>query len=93
MHQQPSPETEIELAWQKASPIAGRDPSRYRLAPDILRTVIRRDRYNICGKYGWRIEHGQPVTYHRISIASAMRRLERDLARGIGTGGPAHSLR
>jgi len=72
-------ESEIERAWLKAKPMAGRDPALYRIAPDILQSVIRRDRYDVQGKYGWRIEHGRPVAYHRQSLEAALRRIERGL--------------
>lgn len=72
-------DAEIESAWLKARPITGRDPALYRIAPDILQSVIRRDRYDVQGKYGWRIEHGRPVPYHRLSLEAALRRIERGL--------------
>lgn len=71
--------TEIDAAWRKARPIAGRDPALYRMAPDILQSVIRRDRFGICGNYGWRIEHGRPISWHEMSMEMAMRQVERDL--------------
>lgn len=72
-------ESEIEAAWLSARPMTGRDPGLYRIAPDILQSVIRRDRYNVQGKYGWRIEHGRPVPYHRLSLEAALRRIGRGL--------------
>lgn len=72
-------EAEIDAAWIKARPISGRDPALYRIAPDILQSVIRRDRFNVQGKYGWRIEHGRPVSYHRLGLEAALRRIERGL--------------
>lgn len=72
-------EAEIESAWLKARPMTRRDPALYRIAPDILQSVIRRDRYDVQGKYGWRIEHGRPVPYHRLSLEAALRRIERGL--------------
>ena len=74
-------EEEIANAWSRAAPISGQNPEMFRLAPDLIKAVIRRDRYNKCGKYGWRIECGKPVSYHRLSMFSAMRRIERDLIR------------
>lgn len=79
-----SSEAEIEAAWQKARPIPGHDSRIFRVAPDVLRSVIRRDRFGIRGKYGWRIEYGRPVPFHRLSMESAMRRVERDLRRAPG---------
>ena len=69
---------EIEKAWRKARPFAGHDPSLYRIAPDVIQSVIRRDRHDYCGDYGWRIEHGRPVTYRRSSIEDAMTLLQRE---------------
>ncbi|UCH75839.1 MAG: hypothetical protein JSU82_08445 [Rhodospirillales bacterium] len=69
-------ETDVETAWRRASPIAGRDPALYRIAPDIIRSVIRRDRYNIRGEFGWRIECGRPVAFRETTIASAIRALQ-----------------
>jgi hypothetical protein len=74
-------EEDISRAWYRAAPISGQDPERYRLAPDLIQAVIRRDRHNKCGKYGWRIECGKPVSFHRLSMSAAMRRVGRDLSR------------
>ena len=74
-------EEDISNAWQEAAPISGRDPEVYRVAPDLIQAVIRRDRYDKCGKYGWRIECGKPVSYHRLSMSAAMRRIDRELNR------------
>ncbi len=74
-------EEDIANAWSRATPISGRNPETYRLAPDLIRAVIRRDRFGKCGKYGWRIECGKPVSYHRVSMSAAMRRVERGLNR------------
>jgi hypothetical protein len=71
-------EDEIEKAWRKARPCPGRDPSLYRIAPDVIQSVIRRDRHEICGNYGWRIEHGRPVAYRKSSLEEAMKMLQRD---------------
>lgn len=77
-HQNPA---EIDAAWHKARPIAGRDPALYRTAPDILQSVIRRDLFGVCGQYGWQIEHGRPISWHDMSMETAMRQVERDLLR------------
>lgn len=74
-------EEDISQAWYRAVPISGQDPEAFRLAPDLIQAVIRRDRYNKCGKYGWRIECGTPVSFHRFSMSAAIRRIERDLGR------------
>ncbi|MDH3229832.1 MAG: hypothetical protein OEN55_08580 [Alphaproteobacteria bacterium] len=74
-------ESDVEAAWGSARPIPGRDPALYRIAPDIIRSVIRRDRHNICGEFGWRIECGRPVAFREITTESAIRALQRD---GIG---------
>jgi len=71
---------EIDAAWHQARPIAGRDPALYRMAPDILQSVIRRDRFGVCGDYGWRIEHGRPISWRGMSMEMAIRQVERDLA-------------
>jgi hypothetical protein len=70
---------EIAQAWSRATPLKGYDPDQYRMAPDLVQAIIRRDRFNVRGKYGWRIECGVPVSYHRLTMTSAMRRVERDL--------------
>ncbi len=80
---------EIDAAWRKARPIGGHDPAQYRLAPDILQSVIRRDRFGVCGKHGWRIEHGRPVSWHEMSMETAMRQLAREFANPAG--GPRKS--
>ena len=69
-------EKEIEDAWLRARPISGRDPALYRIAPDVIQSVIRRDQYAIRGEYGWRIECGKPVAYRETSTESAIRTLE-----------------
>lgn len=73
-------DAEIDAAWRKARPIAGHDPALYRMAPDILQSVIRRDRFGVCGQYGWQIEYGRPVSWRPISMETAMRQVERDFA-------------
>jgi hypothetical protein len=70
---------EIETAWRQAKPSPGRDPRLYRIAPDVVQTMIRRDRFNICGEFGWRIEHGRPVAYRTPSIEQAMKLMQQDL--------------
>ena len=82
-------EAEIETAWLKAKPMAGRDPHLYRIAPDVVQSVIRRDRFNVQGKYGWRIEHGRPVSYHRLNLDAVLRRIERGLREGQAGFGDA----
>ena len=77
-------ETEIEEAWRRARPIAGRNPMLYRIAPDIIQSVIRRDRYDIRGEFGWRIECGRPVAYREASMESAIRALEIDNLQAAG---------
>jgi len=66
-------EAEIDEAWRHAKPAPGRNPRRYRIAPDIIQSVIRRDRFNVCGEFGWRIELGKPVSYRKTSIEEAMK--------------------
>ncbi len=72
-------EAEIEKAWRKAKPALGRDPRLYRIAPDIIQSMIRRDRYNICGEYGWRVEHGKPVSFRKTSIEEAMKLVQHEM--------------
>ena len=69
-------EAQIEEAWRKARPVPGHDPRLYRVAPDIIQSVIRRDRYDICGDYGWRIEHGKPVSYRNAAIEQTMKLMQ-----------------
>ncbi len=69
---------DVEAAWARARPISGRDPALYRIAPDVIRSVIRRDRYNVPGEYGWRIEYGRPVALREVTTESAIRALQRD---------------
>jgi len=71
-------EADIEAAWRRARPISGRDPGLYRIAPDIIQSVIRRDRYDVRGEFGWQIECGRPVAYRDTTIESAIRALQRD---------------
>jgi hypothetical protein len=66
-------EMDIEEAWRHATPAEGRDPRNFRIAPDIIRSIIRRDRFDVCGEFGWRIEYGKPVSYRRASIEEAMK--------------------
>ena len=77
-------ETDVEAAWSRARPISGRDPALYRIAPDIIQSVIRRDRHDVRGEFGWRIEYGRPVAFREISTESAIRALQHDI---IGAGG------
>jgi hypothetical protein len=77
-------QSDVEAAWGRARPISGRDPALYRIAPDIIQSVIRRDRFNIRGEFGWRIECGRPVAFREISTESAIRALQHDF---IGAGG------
>ncbi|NIM75088.1 MAG: hypothetical protein GTO47_19165 [Gammaproteobacteria bacterium] len=74
---------DVEAAWARARPISGCDPEVYRIAPDVIQSLIRRDRYNVCGEFGWRIEYGRPVAFREITTESAIRALQRD---GSGTG-------
>jgi hypothetical protein len=69
-------ETQIEEAWRNAKPIPGRDPRLFRIAPDIIQTIIRRDRFNVCGEFGWRVENGKPVSYRKTSIEEAMKLMQ-----------------
>ncbi|MDH5411827.1 MAG: hypothetical protein OEY16_10610 [Alphaproteobacteria bacterium] len=71
-------EARIEEVWQKARPAPGRDPRLYRISPDIIQSIIRRDQYNVCGEYGWRIEHGKPVSYRNSSIEQAMKIMQNE---------------
>ena len=64
---------EIEEAWRQAGPAQGRDPRYFRISPDIIQSIIRRDRFNMCGEFGWRIEYGKPVSYRKASIEEAMK--------------------
>lgn len=89
----PLTEGEIEKAWQKARPIPGRDPGLFRIAPDIIQSVIRRDRFNQCGDYGWRIEHDRPVSYRDQSIFTALTRVQRELAAAQWPPEPAGTAR
>ncbi len=73
-------ESDIEAAWSRARPISGRDPALYRIAPDVIQSVIRRDRYSIRGEFGWRIEYGRPVAFREVSTESAIRALQRENA-------------
>ena len=74
-------EDEVEKAWAKARPMPGYDPKLYRIAPDIVQALIRRDQYNICGDYGWRIEHGRPLSYRRASLEEAMKSMQHEIHR------------
>jgi hypothetical protein len=76
-------EPDVEAAWGRAKPISGRDPAMYRIAPDVIQSVIRHDRYNIRGEFGWSIECGRPVAFREITTESAIRALQHDI---IGTG-------
>ena len=71
-------EVEIEKAWRQAKPAPGRDPRLFRIAPDIVQSIIRRDKYNIRGEFGWRVEHGKPVSYRKTSIEEAMKLVQSD---------------
>jgi len=86
---EPATEADIEAAWRRATPISGQDPALYRIAPDVIRSVIRRDRFDVRGEFGWRIECGRPVAFRETSIESAIRALQRDY--GQASGGRAHS--
>lgn len=72
-------EAEIEKAWLQAKPAQGRDPRLFRIAPDIIQTIIRRDRYNVCGEFGWRVDHGKPVSYRKTSIEKAMKLMQSEV--------------
>ena len=84
-------ESDVEAAWGCARAISGRDPALYRIAPDIIRSVIRRDRYNVRGEFGWRIECGRPVAYREITTESAIRALQRDSVMGDGRHAPSRT--
>jgi len=72
-------DAEIEEAWQKAKPAPGRNPALFRIAPDVIQSMIRRDKYNICGEFGWRVEHGKPVSYRKASIEDAMKLVQYEM--------------
>jgi hypothetical protein len=72
-------EADIETAWRKARPAPGRDPRLYRIAPDVIQSLIRRDRYDVRGEYGWRIEHGKPVSYRDNSVEQAIRLVQQEI--------------
>ena len=80
-------QSDVEAAWSRARPIAGRDPALYRIAPDIIQSVIRRDRYNVRGEFGWRIECGRPVAYREFTTESAIRALQHDFIAAGGSQG------
>lgn len=88
MTERPS-EADVEAAWHRARPISGRDPALYRIAPDVIQSVIRRDCYNVRGEFGWRIECGRPVTFRKTTIESAIRALRSE--HGQVTRRRAHS--
>lgn len=71
-------EDDIEAAWQQARPAPGFDARLFRIVPDILQSVIRRDRFNVCGEFGWRIEHGKPVSYRAPALESTMRLMQQE---------------
>lgn len=75
---------DIEAAWRRARPISGRDPALFRIAPDIIQAVIRRDCYDVRGEFGWRIECGRPVAFREMTIESAIRALQNDHQPVIG---------
>lgn len=72
-------ETEIKKAWRQAKPAPGRDPRLFRVAPDIIQSVIRRDKFDVCGEFGWRIEHDKPVSYRKASIEEAMKLMQYEM--------------
>jgi hypothetical protein len=72
-------EAQIEEAWRKAKPMQGRDPRLFRIAPDIIQSIIRRDKFNVCGEFGWRVEHGKPVSYRKTSIEEAMKLMQSEI--------------
>ena len=72
-------EAQIEEAWRKARPVPGRDPRLFRIASDIVQSIIRRDRFNVCGEFGWRVEHSKPVSYRRTSIEDAMKLMQSEV--------------
>lgn len=72
-------ENEIEEAWRRAKPMPGRNPLLYRIAPDVIQSVIRRDRYGICGEYGWRIQLGRPVAFRETTTETAIRAVQLEL--------------
>ncbi|MBE9553891.1 MAG: hypothetical protein IMF05_10555 [Proteobacteria bacterium] len=72
-------EAQIEEAWRKAKPASGRNPRLFRIAPDVIQSIIRRDKYNVCGEFGWRIEHGKPVSYRKTSIEEAMKLVQSEI--------------
>jgi 5-methylcytosine-specific restriction endonuclease McrA len=50
----------IEQVWEKADPIRGRDEDVWRR--DDEGNVIRHGSYGTVGKYGWEIDHKNPVS-------------------------------
>ena len=80
-------EYEIEAAWNRARPMSGRDPAHYRIAPDVIRSVIRRDEYGVRGEFGWRIEHGRPVAFRKTTTQTAIRALKQELVQAGGHNG------
>jgi hypothetical protein len=72
-------EAEIEKAWRQAKPAPGRDPRLFRIAPDIIQSVIRRDKFNVCDEFGWRIELGKPVSFRKASIEEAMKLVQYEM--------------
>lgn len=72
-------EAEIEKAWRQAKLAPGCDPRLFRIAPDIIQSVIRRDKFNVCGEYGWRIDHGKPISYRKTSVEEAMKLIQHEM--------------
>jgi len=51
---------DIDSAWEKASPINGKNPEVYR--KDLYGNIIRRPSYGTHGEYGWELDHKRPVS-------------------------------
>lgn len=49
----------IDAVWQKASPIAGKDPSKIRT--DKCGAEVQRARYGLTTEGGWEIDHILPI--------------------------------
>ena len=51
---------QIEHVWKEAKPIRGRDPDSWRKDPED--NTIRYGSYGTQGKYGWEVDHKNPVS-------------------------------
>lgn len=64
---------EIDAAWQRADPIPGLDPDRYRRTRDRFRATIRRDRFEARRRaYAWTLDAGEPVYAGHRSLLTAL---------------------